>query len=285
MKLVSFTVSGRSSWGVVVDGGVLDMGRRLNGAFPTLRSALARDALDAVSDAVRTGAPDLPLSQVSLLPPIPDPEKILCLGNNYREHVLEAGGKIPEHPSFFIRLANSLVPHGGALVVPRISSQLDYEVELAFVIGRGGRHIPVSGALDHIAGFTCFQDASVRDIQLKHSLAAGKNFLATGGCGPWIVTRDEIPDPGHLFLKTRVNGVELQNGNTDDLIFDVPTIISYISSITKLAPGDIIATGTPKGVGFTRKPPIWLKPGDDVEIEVQGIGVLRNWVIAEADPS
>src|SRR5579875_879601 len=274
MKLVSFTVSGRSSWGVAVDGGVFDMGRRLNGAFPTLRSALAREALDAVANAVGTGAPDLPLSQVSLLPPIPDPEKILCLGNNYREHVLEAGGEIPEHPSLFVRLANTLVPHGGALVVPRMSSQLDYEVELAFVIGRGGRHIPPSRAFDHVAGFTCFQDASVRDIQLKHSLAAGKNFAATGGCGPWMVTRDEIPDPGHLFLKTRVNGVELQRGSTDDLIFDLPTIISYISSITPLAPGDIIATGTPKGVGFTRNPPVWLKPGDDVEIEVQGIGVL-----------
>ena len=283
MKLASFAVSGRSSWGVVADDGVIDIGRRLGGRFPGLRMALGEEALGEISALARQTKPDHPLSAITLLPPVPDPEKIICLGNNYRAHVLEAGGKIPEHPQVFIRLANTLVGHGGDLVVPRVSSELDYEVELAIVIGRAGRHVPVARALDHIAGYTCFHDASVRDIQIQHSLAAGKNFFATGPCGPWIVTRDEIPEPGQLAVKTHLNGRELQNANTSDLIFDVPTLVAYVSSFTPLAPGDIIATGTPQGVGFTRKPPIWLKPGDVVEVEVEKIGVLRNRVVAERD--
>ena len=282
MKLASFTSAGQASWGVVVEGGVIDMGRRFADRFPTLRSALAAQALGAVSALAKQARPDFALAGVMLLPPIPDPEKIICLGNNYRAHVLEAGGTIPEHPQLFIRLANTLVGHEGALVVPTISSELDYEVELAIVIGRSGRHVPRAEALAHVAGYTCFNDASVRDIQLKHSLDAGKNFFATGHCGPWIVTSDEIPDPGRLAVKTRINGRELQNGNTSDLIFDVPAIVAYVSGFTPLAPGDIIATGTPQGVGFTRKPPIWLKPGDVVEIEVEKVGVLRNPVVAEA---
>ncbi|HXQ40738.1 MAG TPA: fumarylacetoacetate hydrolase family protein [Candidatus Udaeobacter sp.] len=283
MKLASFAVSGRSSWGVVTNDGVIDMGRRLAGRFPSLRAALGEEALGEVSALARQTKPDHHLSAVTLLPPIPDPEKIICLGNNYRAHVLEAGGKIPDHPQVFIRLANTLVGHEGDLVVPRISSQLDYEVELAIVIGRAGRHVPVARALDHVAGYTCFHDASVRDIQVQHSLAAGKNFFATGPCGPWIVTRDEIPEPGQLSVTTRLNGRELQNGNTSDLIFDVPAVTAYVSTFTPLAPGDIIATGTPQGVGFTRKPPIWMKPGDVVEVEVEKIGVLRNRVVAESD--
>ena len=283
MRLASFALSGRSSWGVVVDDGVIDMGRGLAANFPSLRAVLGAEALGEVAEFARRTKPDYPLSGVTLLPPVPEPEKIICLGNNYRAHVLEAGGKVPEHPQIFIRLANTLVGHEGELVVPSISCELDYEVELAVVIGRAGRHVPVARALEHVAGYTCFHDASVRDIQFQHSLAAGKNFFATGPCGPWIVTRDEIPDPGRLTVKTRLNGREMQNGNTSDLIFDVPTVVAYVSSFTPLAPGDIIATGTPQGVGFTRKPPIWLKPGDVVEIEVENIGVLRNRVVAERD--
>lgn len=283
MKLISFTVSGRSSWGVATDAGVIDMGRRLDGKFPTLRSLLTAGAIPAAAEAAKTAKPDHALSEVALLPPIPDPDKIICLGNNYRAHVLEGGNKIPEHPQLFIRLANSLVGHEAPIIVPKISYELDYEVELAVVIGRGGRHIAKARALEHVAGYTCFHDASVRDIQLTHCLDAGKNFLGTGPCGPWLVTRDEIADPGRLTLKTRLNGKELQNGNSSDLIFDIPTLIAYISGFTPLVAGDIISTGTPQGVGFTRKPPIWLRPGDVVEIEVEGIGVLRNPVVAEAD--
>jgi 2-keto-4-pentenoate hydratase/2-oxohepta-3-ene-1,7-dioic acid hydratase in catechol pathway len=262
---------------------VIDMGRRLGAKYPSLRALLAADAVPAAAEVARAAKPDHELSEIRLLPPIPDPDKIVCLGNNYRAHVLEGGNKIPEHPQLFIRLANSLVGHEAPIIVPKISSELDYEVELAVVIGRGGRHITKASALNHVAGYTCFHDASVRDIQLKHSLDAGKNFIGTGPCGPWLVTRDEIADPGKLGLKTRLNGKELQNGNSSDLIFDIPTLIAYISAFTPLVPGDIISTGTPQGVGFTRKPPIWLKPGDVVEIEVEGIGVLRNPVIAEAD--
>ena len=283
MKLVSFTMSGGSSWGVATGTGVIDMGRRLGGRYPSLRALLTADAIPAAAEAARTAKPDHALSEIALLPPIPDPDKIICLGNNYRAHVLEGGNRIPEHPQLFIRLANSLVGHGAPIIVPKISHELDYEVELAVVIGRGGRHIPKARALAHVAGYTCFHDASVRDIQLTHSLDAGKNFIGTGPCGPWLVTRDEIADPAKLDLKTRLNGKELQNGNSSDLIFDIPTLIAYISSFTPLVPGDIISTGTPQGVGFTRKPPIWLKPGDVVEIEVEGIGVLRNPVVAEAD--
>jgi 2-keto-4-pentenoate hydratase/2-oxohepta-3-ene-1,7-dioic acid hydratase in catechol pathway len=281
MKLASFTISGLSSWGVVTDAGVIDMAARLG--LASLRAALADDALPAIAEIAATAVPDHEFAAVTLLPPIPAPDKIICLGNNYRAHVLEAGGKIPAHPQLFIRLANTLVGHEAPIIVPKISRELDYEVELAVVIGRGGRHIPVERALAYAAGYTCFHDASVRDIQLQHSLDAGKNFPGTGPCGPWIVTSDEIPDPGRLALKTRINGTELQNGNSNDLIFDVPTLISYISSFTLLVPGDIISTGTPQGVGFTRKPPIFLKPGDVVEIEVEGIGVLRNPVIAEVE--
>ena len=283
MKLVSFTMPGRRSWGVATGTGVIDMGRRLGGRYPSLRALLTADAIPAAAEAARTAKPDHALSEIALLPPIPDPDKIICLGNNYRAHVLEGGNRIPEHPQLFIRLANSLVGHGAPIIVPKISHELDYEVELAVVIGRGGRHIPRARALAHVAGYTCFHDASVRDIQLTHSLDAGKNFIGTGPCGPWLVTRDEIADPAKLDLKTRLNGKELQNGNSSDLIFDIPTLIAYISSFTPLVPGDIISTGTPQGVGFTRKPPIWLKPGDVVEVEVEGIGVLRNPVVAEAD--
>lgn len=282
MKLASYIHAGRPSWGVVVDGGIVDMARRFP-ELPSLRGALAASAQTRIAAAARGAKPDVALDAVTLLPPIPDPEKVICFGNNYREHVLEAGLKIPEYPSLFVRLANTLVGHGSAIVVPRVSSDLDYETELALVIGRAGRHVPAAKALDYIAGYTCFHDASVRDFQLKHSLDAGKNFIGTGPCGPWIVTADEIPEPGKLNLRTRLNGVELQNGNTSELIFDIPAIVAYISSFTPLAPGDIIATGTPSGVGFTRKPPIWLKPGDMVEIEVERIGVLRNPVRAETD--
>jgi len=280
MKLASYLHQEKPSWGLVVDGGIVDMGRRLP-EFADLRAVLAASALDRVAAAGRGAAPDFAPGEVMFLPPIPQPDKILCFGNNYREHVLEAGLEIPKHPSWFVRLANTLVGHEGAIVVPHVSSDLDYEVELAIVIGRAARHVPPARALEHIAGYTCFHDASVRDYQLQHCLDAGKNFFATGPCGPWIVTADEIPEPGRLNLRTRLNGVELQNGNTADLIFDVPTIVSYLSSITPLAPGDIIATGTPQGVGFTRKPPVWLKPGDVVEIEIERIGILRNRVVAE----
>ena len=168
------------------------------------------------------------------------------------------------------------------MVCPKISGDFDYEGELALIIGKPGRHIAKADALSHVFGYTLFNDGSIRDIQFKHSIAAGKNFHATGGFGPWIVTTDEIPDPTRLHLATRLNGQEVQHTGIDDLIFDIPTLISYCSDWTPLVAGDVISTGTPEGVGFARKPPLWMKPGDVVEVEIGGIGVLRNPIVAES---
>jgi 2-keto-4-pentenoate hydratase/2-oxohepta-3-ene-1,7-dioic acid hydratase in catechol pathway len=279
MKLASYKTSGTATYGVVVEDGVIDLPQRLG--VPTLRAALAAHALSEIARAAKGAKPDRALDEVAWLPPIPDPDKIICIGLNYRAHAAEAGVKVPDNPSVFIRLRSTLVPHGGALVRPRLSSDMDYEAELAVIIGRGGRHIAEDDALAHVAGYSCFNDASIRDYQFKHSLAVGKNFAATGGFGPWLVTADEIPDPSRLTLRCRLNGAEVQHGRTDDLIFTVPWIVSYLSTITELAPGDVIATGTPHGVGFARKPPLWMKPGDTVEIDISSIGVLRNRVVAE----
>jgi 2-keto-4-pentenoate hydratase/2-oxohepta-3-ene-1,7-dioic acid hydratase in catechol pathway len=279
MKLVSFSLSGRRSYGIVVGDGILDLGRRLGQRYPTLRAAIAGGVLGEAAAA--NGAPDVALSQVALLPPIPDPDKIICAGLNYRAHAAEAGVPPPENPPIFLRLLDTLVGHEGAMIRPRISGDFDYEGELALVIGEPGRHIAKADALRHVFGYTCFNDGSVRDIQFKHSIAAGKNFHATGGFGPWIVTADEIPDPTRLRLVTRLNGREVQRTGIDDLIFDIPTLIAYCSQWTPLVPGDVISTGTPSGVGFARKPPLWMKPADIVEVEISGIGILRNRIAAE----
>jgi 2-keto-4-pentenoate hydratase/2-oxohepta-3-ene-1,7-dioic acid hydratase in catechol pathway len=282
VKLISFTESGRRSYGAVVSDGIVDLGRRFADRFADLRAAIAGNALASFTGALKSAKADLQMSQISLLPPIPDPEKILCAGRNYRGHAAEAGGKPPEYPSLFARLNNTLVPHGGAMIAPKLSSDFDYEGELAVIIGKPGRHVKRADALTHVFGYSCFNDASLRDIQFKHSLTVGKNFIATGGFGPWIVTADEIADPTRLDLRTRLNGTEVQHTKTDDLIFDIPTLIEYISGFTPLAPGDVIATGTPEGVGFARKPPLWMKAGDVVEVEISGIGLLRNPIIAES---
>jgi 2-keto-4-pentenoate hydratase/2-oxohepta-3-ene-1,7-dioic acid hydratase in catechol pathway len=281
MKLASFSSNHKDSYGAVVDDGIVDIGRRFSDRFATLRSAIAGGAVDEMSR-IATGPANMPLASVTLLPPIPNPDKIVCIGLNYKEHAAEAGAKVPQFPSLFLRLTNTLVPHGGALVRPKLSGDFDFEGELAIVIGKAGRHIDKSAALDHVLGYACFNDGSIRDFQFKHSVATGKNFLATGGFGPWIVTRDEIPDPSALMLTTRVNGMQVQHSGVNDLIFDVPSIIAYVSGFTPLAPGDVIATGTPSGVGFARKPPLWLKAGDVVEVEISNIGILRNPVVAEA---
>lgn len=281
MHLASFTVSGRASYGVVLGDGVLDIGRRLGHRYPTLRAALA-GGLDEVARIAGDAQPDHGLDEVGLLPPIPDPDKIICVGRNYLAHVAETNLKLPAHPNLFIRLTNTLVPHSGALVRPRVSDSFDYEGELAVVIGKAGRHIAKADALDHVAGYSCFNDGSLRDFQFNHSLTCGKNFISTGGFGPWMTTADEIPDPTQLTLRTRLNGTEMQHSRTDALIFDIPTVIAYVSAFTELVPGDVITTGTPEGVGAARKPPVWLKPGDTVEVDISAIGVLRNSVIDEA---
>ena len=279
MKVISFRDAGGVSFGVVDDaGGVVDVGRK--GPYATLRAALTADGLDEVSVLAEGAAADTSLDDVSLLPVVPDPDKILCAGFNYKDHVEEFIGDMPEHMTVFSRLHNTLVAHGETIERPRVSDAYDFEGELALIIGRGGRHIAEADVLSHIAGYTCFLDSGVRDYQ-GHSVTAGKNFHRTGPLGPWMVTADEIPDPTALELTTRLNGEVMQNCTTDLLIYPIPTIVSYISDFTALLPGDVIATGTPAGTGNSRTPKLWMKAGDTIEVEISGIGTLRNHVVDE----
>jgi 2-keto-4-pentenoate hydratase/2-oxohepta-3-ene-1,7-dioic acid hydratase in catechol pathway len=283
MRLTSYRTAMFSSWGVVTDDGLVDVGRALDGRFPTLRSALDADALAEVAAFARDRRADHALDAVTFDPVIPSPDKVLCVGVNYVAHRLETGREAVPYPTLFTRFANTLVGHGGALIRPRVSSQLDYEAEMAVIIGRRGRYIARESALDHVAGYACFNDASVRDWQRHTSqFTPGKNFAATGALGPWMVTRDELPDPSKLEVSLRLNGDEMQHSTTDLLIFDVPALLEYISSFTELVPGDVIATGTPGGVGWKRDPPVFMRHGDVVEVEVRGVGVLRNRVVDEA---
>jgi 2-keto-4-pentenoate hydratase/2-oxohepta-3-ene-1,7-dioic acid hydratase in catechol pathway len=279
MKLASYRADGEDTFGAVVGDGVVTLGGGRS-RWRTLREALAANALGELTSAVAGKAPDHRLAQISFLPLIPNPEKILCVGINYRDHAAETGRATMSNPQIFLRLVNTLVGHEGEMIRPKVSTHFDFEGELTVVIGKGGRHIAESDALSHVAGYTCFVDGSVRDWQ-KHAVTSGKNFVGTGPLGPWLVTTDEIPDPSKLTLMTRLNGQEMQRSGTDMLIYSIPRIISYVSAITPLAPGDVIATGTPAGVGHGRNPPVWMKPGDVLEVEISGIGVLRSRIVDE----
>jgi 2-keto-4-pentenoate hydratase/2-oxohepta-3-ene-1,7-dioic acid hydratase in catechol pathway len=280
MKLASYVAGGKECFGAVAGDGVVTLNQRLGGRYAGLRDAIAAGALAEIKKAVEGAKPDHALAEIRWLPAIPNPERILCAGINYRSHAAETGRELPKQPSMFIRLTDTLVGHEGEMIRPSVSQQFDFEGELAVVIGRGGRHIPVDRALDHVAGYTCFVDGSVRDFQ-KFSVTSGKNFPGTGPLGPWIVTTDEIPDPTQLTLSTRLNGQEMQHSGTDLLIYSVPQIIAFCSDFTTLAPGDVIATGTPEGVGHRRNPPLWMKSGDVLEVEISGIGTLRSRVVDE----
>jgi len=228
-----------------------------------------------------TGRP-LPQASIRFLPTIPNPDKVICVGVNYRPHVEEMGRDIPEHPVLFVRFAASQVGHLECLLKPAASEQFDFEGELAVVIGRRARHVSRDDAWSFIAGVTCFMDGSVRDWQ-RHTMqfTAGKNFLRSGSMGPWLATPDELPEPEDIQLETRVNGSVMQKGRLTDLIFPIPELIEYCSTFAELLPGDVIATGTPGGVGAARKPPVWLGDGDRVEIDIAGVGTLINPVCAE----
>lgn len=280
MRLVSFRHAGAQKFGAVVEDGIVDLSAQSGGRWMTLRDALAGKGLADLATAAKNRKTDFALDAVELLPVIPNPDKILCVGLNYASHIGEVGRERPVQPSVFSRLHNTLVPPGGDIVRPSASIAFDFEGELAVVIGERCRHVPRAQALSVIAGYTCFLDASVRDFQ-KHSVTAGKNFPATAPLGPWMVTADVISDPQALSLTTRLNGAVVQNDTTDHMIFDVATIIEYLSTVTWLEPGDIIATGTPEGVGLGRKPPLWMKAGDRVEVEISGIGTLNVNVIDE----
>ena len=282
MKLVSYRHQGTESFGVVDDGGVVDAGRRLAGRYAGLRAVLAAGALGELRSATAGQRPDAALEAVELLPPIRDPGKLLCVGLNYKTHVEETGRTETPHPSIFVRFIDSVVGHGQPMVKPALSEQFDYEGELAVVIGTPAWRVPAARALAHVAGYACFNDGSVRDFQ-RHTTqwTPGKNFRASGAFGPWVVTADEIPDPTRLTLSTRLNGQELQRATTDLLIYTIPVILEYVTSFTPLAPGDVIATGTPGGVGSRRTPPVWMRKGDEVEIEISSVGLLRNPILEE----
>jgi 2-keto-4-pentenoate hydratase/2-oxohepta-3-ene-1,7-dioic acid hydratase in catechol pathway len=283
MKLVSFVDNGRHSYGAVKDKGVVDLGRRLSGrGFSTLRQLLAGDALGEAGKLVASEQPDYSLDGLQLAPVIPDPDKIICIGMNYHDHVAEIGRTVTEKPALFARFSGSQVGHLQPMIKPNVSDQFDYEGEVAVVIGKPGRHIAPADALGHIAGYSCYNEGSIRDWQRHTSqFLAGKTFAGTGAFGPWLVTSDEIPDPTRLSLETRLNGATVQSTTTDKLITSIPDLIAYCSAILPLLPGDVIVTGTPGGVGLKRNPPLFMKPGDTVEVEISGIGVLRNPVVAE----
>ncbi|MFG1189721.1 fumarylacetoacetate hydrolase family protein [Xanthobacter flavus] len=279
MKFASFTHAGKAGYGLVTEGGIVDLARRFPDA-PTLRSFIA-GGLDRAAALV--GAPaDFALADVTLAPVIPDPDKIVCVGLNYHDHVVETGRTVTPNPMLFARYAGSQVGDGEALVKPLESDEFDYEGELAVIIGKGGRRISEADALSHVAGYACYNDASVRDWQRHTSqFMPGKTFAATGGFGPWMVSADEIGDPTRLTLATRLNGTEVQRTTVDLMITPIPTLIAYTSTILPLLPGDVIVSGTPGGVGARRTPKLFMKDGDVVEVEVSGIGVLRNPVVAE----
>jgi 2-keto-4-pentenoate hydratase/2-oxohepta-3-ene-1,7-dioic acid hydratase in catechol pathway len=282
MKLVSFLVDRRLSYGVLEDSGILNVGAVLAQRFPDLKSVLGEDDPVALMRQAQSTADRLDSGAVTLLPPIPNPGKIFCIGHNYEEHRVETGRAKTEFPAVFLRFADSQVAHGQGVWIPAESTSIDFEGEMAVVIGRGGRRIPRNQALSHVAGYACYNDVSVRDWQ-KHTsqFAPGKNFPRTGAFGPWLVTADEIPDPQLLELTTRLNGEVMQHARTDQMIFQVGEIIEYCSTFTPLSPGDVIVSGTPGGVGARRTPPIFMKAGDVVEVEIGSIGTLRNSIVAE----
>ena len=286
MRLVTFDKGGRPTPGVRKDDAVVDLSIAapdLPGDWPAM---FAADALQRVAEAVAGAGPEalVPADDVRLLVPIPRPPKILCIGLNYRSHAEETGMAIPDYPIVFTRYPTSLTAHDTPLLRPAASDNFDFEAELVAVIGTAGRHIPKARALDHVVGYSICNEGSVRDFQFKSSQwAMGKNFDRSGSFGPEIVTADELP-PGAagLRIQCRLNGATLQDSDIDDLIFDVATLVSELSEVMTLEPGDMIVTGTPPGVGFVRKPPLFMKAGDVCEIEIEGIGTLRNSVIDEA---
>ena len=282
MKLVTFTRSGKQSYGFVDNDTITDIGQMLASTHPDLKSLIGDDYAKLISSSADT-APRVALSDVQLLPPITNPDKIICVGLNYESHRKETGRPEVEFPTLFTRFANSQIGDGEAMWQPAESTSFDYEGELAVIIGSGGWKIPEDKALEHVAGYSCYNDGSVRDWQRHTSqFTPGKNFRHTGPFGPWLVTTDEIPDPSTLTLTTRLNGEVMQHATTDLLIFTIPVLINYISRFTRLEPGDVIVSGTPGGVGFKRDPQVFMKPGDVVEVEISKIGILRNPIEAES---
>ncbi|MNZ59683.1 Ureidoglycolate lyase [compost metagenome] len=283
MKLISYHKDGKPGFGAVVEGNVVDLAKQFPAAV-NLAGLLSDPILLEQAKAYTAGATaDYAFSDVQLDPVIPAPGKIICVGINYVAHAEEAGRKVGQYPVIFQRFAETLLAHNAPLVRPIVSQEFDFEAELAVVIGKGGAHIQPEDAMAHVAGYTCFNDASVRDWQFHtHQYGMGKTFRSTGALGPWLVTADEIADYRELRVVGVLNGEQLQEGALSDLAFDIPHLISYVSKALTWNPGDILATGTPSGIGFKRTPPIFLKPGDIFEVVITQIGTLSNPVIDEA---
>jgi 2-keto-4-pentenoate hydratase/2-oxohepta-3-ene-1,7-dioic acid hydratase in catechol pathway len=284
-RIATFAVNGTSRYGVVADRGLVDLSARLGRDFASLREVIAGGALmRPVEDAARH-QPDYPFEAITWLPPIPAPEKIICVGVNYPDRNAEYkdAEAPPKYPSLFMRTARSFVGHETPLVRPKASAQLDYEGELVIVIGKAGRHIAESKALEHVAAITLCNEGTIRDWvrHAKFNVTQGKNFDSTGSLGPWLVPYTDESDIVDLKLTTRVNGETRQDDRTSRMVFGFRYLISYISTFTTLVPGDVIVTGTPTGAGARLNPPRYLQPGDIIEVEADGIGVLRNGVIDE----
>ncbi len=277
MRLASFLAAGRPAYGVVTDDGIIDLSARLGDRYPDLKSLLGAPAEEVRAAVAPDARPDFRLGDIEFLPTIPNPGKILCVGLNYHAHLEETGKAQTTHPPIFLRVADSQQGHGQPLLVPPESRKFDFEGEVAVIIGKPGRRIAEADAWNHVAGYACYNDGSVRDWQVHTpQWGPGKNFYRTGGFGPWMVTADEIPPGAVMTLTTRLNGEEVQRTTTDLLIFGIPQLIRYLSTVMPLEAGDVIVSGTPGGVGAKRNPPLWMKDGDVVEVEVDRIGVLRN---------
>jgi 2-keto-4-pentenoate hydratase/2-oxohepta-3-ene-1,7-dioic acid hydratase in catechol pathway len=285
-RLATFSANGSTRYGAVFDNGIVDLAARHAKDYPTLREVIAAGALQKLADDAAGRAPDFPLDAITFLPPIPSPEKIICIGVNYpdRNEEYKDGQAAPKFPSMFMRTPRSFVGHETPLVRPRASPQLDYEGEVVLVIGKAGRHIAERAALDHVAAVTLCNEGTIRDWvrHAKFNVTQGKNFDSSGSLGPWIVPYKDEADIADIGLTTRVNGELRQDDRTSRLIFGFRFIINYISTFTTLVPGDVIVTGTPTGAGARFDPPRYLKPGDVVEVEAENIGVLRNGVVDEA---
>lgn len=280
MRLSTVRIAGRTTWGVIENDRFLDVGAVLASRYADLKSAVAA-GLAGVAEAAASSAVT-PIGEIEWLPVIPNPDKILCVGLNYEMHRKETGRAEVENPTIFARYANSQTGHLAPIMRPRVSTELDFEGELAVIIGKSGRYITRDEAMGFVAGYACYNDGSVRDFQRHtHQFTPGKNFPDTGAFGPWMMTPDELGPLPDLRIQTRLNGAVVQDATFGQMIFDIARQIEYCSSFTRLEPGDVIVSGTPGGVGAKRQPPLWMKPGDVVEVEIDRLGILSNPIVDE----
>jgi 2-keto-4-pentenoate hydratase/2-oxohepta-3-ene-1,7-dioic acid hydratase in catechol pathway len=286
MKIASFEKDGLASYGVVINSGIIDLGTRLGSEFPALIDVLRANAIDIIHSEIKGQEPDFLMDDVVLQIPVPSPEKIICIGVNYgnRNDEYKDGSDAPEFPSVFLRTPGSFVGHNQDILRPPESDQLDYEGEIVLVVGKGGRRIKKENYLQHIAGLSIMNEGTIRDWvrHAKFNVTQGKNFVSSGSVGPWMVTTEEVGDLDELSIQTRVNNEVRQADSISNMIFKFPYLLSYLSTFFELKPGDLIATGTPVGAGARFDPPVWLKPGDSLEIEVPKVGKLQNTFVDES---